>query len=99
MTGGTPTDLQSPFAPGSPFSASIAHLFGVTLWVCAVIGLGVTAAIVYSLAKFRARPGGKDPPQIEGNRRLEVTWTLVPLGIVAALFVISIDTMAASDPP
>lgn len=99
MPGAIATGPQSPFAPSSPFAAAIAHLFAVTVGVCAVIGLGVTAAIVYSLVAFRARPGADDPPQLTGNRKLEILWTVVPLGIVTGLFVMTLETMAQSDPP
>jgi cytochrome c oxidase subunit 2 len=96
---GIPAGITSPFEPASPFAGAIAHLFGVTLVVCAVIGVGVTAAIVYSLAVFRARPEGDEPPQRTGNTRLEVLWTVVPIAIVTALFFLSVETMARSDPP
>src|SRR5580658_408300 len=98
MGGGIPSGGQSVFAPSSPFAAPIAELFTQTLWVCAVIGFGVAAAIVYSLVAFRARPDGDEPPQGTGNRRLETLWTVVPAGIVAGLFVMTLNTMARSDP-
>ena len=98
MMGGVPAGIESHFAPSSPFAASIAHLFTITLVVCAVIGAGVTAAIAYSLVRFRARPDGDEPAQITGNHKIEVVWTLVPIAIVTWLFVLSIETMARSDP-
>ena len=98
MGEGIPTGVESPFAPSSPFAAAIAHIFGTTLWVCAVIGFIVTAATAYSLFRFRARPDGEEPPQTTGDRKLEILWTVVPLGIVVALFVLTLDAMASSDP-
>jgi cytochrome c oxidase subunit 2 len=97
--GGIPTVEQSPLAANSPFAGAIAHLFGVTLVVCAVIGGLVVAAIVYSLVKFRARRDGQEPPQHTGNTKLEIAWTVVAACIVAVLFVLTLDTMARSDPP
>ena len=98
MTWGLPVGSESPFSPSSPFAASIAHLFAITLVVCAVIGGGVAAAITYSLLRFRARPDGDEPPQVTGNHTLEIVWTLIPIAIVTWLFVMSIETMARSDP-
>jgi cytochrome c oxidase subunit 2 len=89
---------ESPFDPGSPFAASIAHLFGITLIVCAVIGVGVAGAIGYCLVAFRARGEG-EPSQATGNRTLEILWTAAPIAIVAGLFVMSVETMGRSDPP
>ena len=99
MTRGPPAGSESPFAPSSPFAASIANLFSITLVVCAVIGVGVTVPIAYSLLRFRARPDGDEPPQVNGNHKIEIVWTLIPIAIVAWLFVMSVDTMARSDPP
>ncbi|HTQ48230.1 MAG TPA: cytochrome c oxidase subunit II [Polyangiaceae bacterium] len=93
------TGSETPFAPVSPFAAAIAHAFDVTLVVCAVLGLAVAGAIGYSLVAFRARAGAADPPQIAGHRALEVVWTVVPLAIVTGLFVMTVATMAKSDPP
>jgi cytochrome c oxidase subunit 2 len=98
MPGGLPVGSESPFSPGSPFVASIAHLFQITLVVCAVIGIGVTLAIGYSLVAFRSRGGGVEPMQRTGNVTLEVIWTAVPIAIVLGLFVLSVETMARSDP-
>jgi cytochrome c oxidase subunit 2 len=98
MGGGLPRDHQSVFAPSSPFASPIADLFTQTLWLCAVIGLIVTAGIVYSLIVFRARPDGDEPPQVAENLKLEVVWTIVPIAIVTVLFVMTLNTMSRSDP-
>jgi cytochrome c oxidase subunit 2 len=94
----SPPAMGSPFEPNSPFASAIAHAFGVTLAICAVIGFGVTAAIAYALVAFRARSGDSEPRQVSGSRRLEVLWTVVPLAIVTGLFVLTVDAMAKSDP-
>jgi cytochrome c oxidase subunit 2 len=99
MPRGLALGSESIFSPVSPFAASIAHLFHVTLVVCAVIGIGVTAAIAYSLVAFRARGDGREPPQRNGNFKLEVFWTAVPIAIVTWLLAMSIDTMTRADPP
>src|SRR6185437_10610266 len=95
---GIPTGMGSPFEPSSPFAAAIASLFRVTLGVCAVVFVCVAGAIAYALVAFRARPGAGDPPQVAGHPGLEIAWTVVPLLIVAALFFLSVETMARSDP-
>lgn len=99
MARGLPVGSESPFSPSSPFAASIAHLFAVTLVVCAVIAAVVVGAIAYCLFAFRARQGGVEPAQVTGNRKLEVVWTAIPVAIVTWLFVLSLQTMSRSDPP
>jgi cytochrome c oxidase subunit 2 len=99
MGAGALAGPESPFAPSSPFAASIAHVFTITLIVCAVIGLFVAVALAYSLLVFRERPDGDEPPQVAGHGKLEVLWTVVPTGVVVGLFVLSLEAMAQSDPP
>lgn len=89
---------ESPFEPSSPFAAAITRLFDITLVVCAIIGIGVSAVIVYSLAACRARRGAPEPSQRAGNKRVEILWTAVPLAIVTWLFLLAVETMAKSDP-
>ena len=54
----------------------------------------VTTVILYSVWKFRMKPGEelKDGPPIHGNTRLEVVWTAIPaailLGLVSYSFVV-----------
>src|SRR5829696_44166 len=56
-----------------------------TLWdilviVSVPVFVLVVAAVLYSVWRFRMRPGQElqDGPPIHGNTRLEVIWTLVP---------------------
>ena len=46
----------------------------------------IISAMLYSVIVFRAKPGDtSDGPFIKGSTRLEVIWTVVPLGVVIAL--------------
>jgi cytochrome c oxidase subunit 2 len=90
---------SSPFDPHSPQAHAISTLFTQTLAVCAVIGLLVAVLVGVCIVRFRAgvRPGV--PPQTHGNTRLEIGWTIAPLLVVIALFVLTSGAMAESDPP
>lgn len=63
---------------------------GLLIWVLAfsVLIFGVVAgSLAYIALRFRAKPGQVgEPPQIHGNDRLEVVWTLIPLAIIFVLF-------------
>ena len=91
--------FSSPFDPHSPEAAAIASLFGQTLVVCAVIGVLVASLVTFCAVRFREGKRPAEPPQIHGNTRLEIGWTVVPLAIVVGLVVLSAGAMAASDPP
>jgi cytochrome c oxidase subunit 2 len=90
--------IPSTFNPASPQAAGISHLFIVTLVVCAVIFAVVVGLISYGLMRFRGREGERDPEQVAGNRKVEITWTVIPFLIVVLLFVMTVRTMSFSDP-
>jgi cytochrome c oxidase subunit 2 len=87
------------FQPFSPEAADIAHLFVIVLVICAVILAVVIGMIGYGLIFFRHKPGAADPPPHFGNRKLEITWTVIPILIVISLFVLTARGMHESDPP
>jgi cytochrome c oxidase subunit 2 len=43
--------------------------------------------------RFRGRPGDPDPPQVAGNRRIEIIWTSGAFVLVLVLFVGAVVTM------
>jgi cytochrome c oxidase subunit 2 len=51
----------------------------------------VTTFLVYSVWRFRARPGdeNRDGPPLHGNTMLEIIWTVVPTVIVVAFAIAS----------
>jgi cytochrome c oxidase subunit 2 len=64
-------------------------LYTSLMLVSALIMGVVVTFILYSVVKFRRRPGEEleDGPPIHGHTKLEVFWTLVPLAIVIAFAV------------
>jgi cytochrome c oxidase subunit 2 len=94
-----PGAFGTPFDAHSPETRAIAALFTDTLVVCALIFLVVTGLLSYCIVRFRARPGDAEPRQIEGHKRLEITWTVIPCLIVIGLFVLTSRAMALSDAP
>jgi len=88
-----PLTLLVPWFPteASRQAANIHTLYDVLLIACVPIFVIVLTVILYSVWKFRMRPGEeqKDGPPIHGNTRLEVVWTAVP-----ALLIVSLCTYA-----
>ena len=83
---------------------SVDTLYDVTLGVAIPIFVLVMTVAIYSVVRFRARPGDtRDGAPIHGSARLEVLWVAVPTLIVSALaaysWVVLDDLEArASDP-
>lgn len=77
-------------------------LYDITLIVAIPIFVLVMAVAIYSVVRFRARPGDtRDGAPIHGNARLEVVWVSIPLVIVIALAAyawIVLDNIEAREP-
>ena len=52
-----------------------------------LIFLGVEAALLYVIIKFRRKvlPAGYVPPQTHGNTRLEIAWTVIPFLVLVVI--------------
>lgn len=87
---------SSAFNPQSTFSHPIYHLFIVTLVLMAAILILVTGLITYIVIRYRGQ--NRVPIPNFGNRRLEIVWTVLPILLLAFLFVLTMNTMRASDP-
>jgi cytochrome c oxidase subunit 2 len=91
--------LTSPLAPMSPQAQTLADVFYLVLIISAVIFAVVIGLVLYIAVRYRSRPGSAEPPPNFGVRNLELVWTFVPVLIVAGLFVVTLRTMRAVDPP
>ncbi|HUA61439.1 MAG TPA: cytochrome c oxidase subunit II [Verrucomicrobiae bacterium] len=76
------------FAPASTPAKTIFGLSMFVLGVTALIFIVVSALLVYSIVKFRGRASdaGSEPAQVYGSTQIEVAWTVIPVLIVAVLF-------------
>jgi cytochrome c oxidase subunit 2 len=72
----------------------IRDLYTIVFLIAAVIFFIVEGLIIWTVLRYRRRPGDDTlPPQTHGNAIAEVVWTVVPTLIVAFLFVISWQTL------
>lgn len=83
-------------------SSKIDTLYDVLLLFSVPIFVLVMAIAIYSVVKFRARPGQTgDGPPIHGNTRLEIFWVTIPFLIVSGLAIygwIVLDDIEAKKP-
>jgi cytochrome c oxidase subunit 2 len=80
--------VPSIFSPSSTPADSIFHLSLFVLAVTGVIFVVVFSLLAYAAIKFRRRADddGREPPQIYGSNQVELAWTVIPVLIVAVLF-------------
>jgi cytochrome c oxidase subunit 2 len=76
------------FSPASPQANTIFGLSMFVLAVTALIFVVVAGLLVYCVVKFRGRTSdaGREPAQVYGSTQIELAWTVVPVLIVAVLF-------------
>jgi cytochrome c oxidase subunit II len=86
-------------APASPQAAAISNLFVGTLIFLSAILILVSFLVIYAVIRYRDRPGAPDPEQKFGSRKLEITWTVVPILSLVVLSGFMVRAMSASDPP
>jgi cytochrome c oxidase subunit 2 len=93
--------VSSPFNPVSPEAQAISNLFIFILVVAALILALVTFLVLFAAFRYRSRPGEAEgePRQIFGSRRLEISWTVAPALLLIIVFILTIRTMRAADPP
>jgi cytochrome c oxidase subunit 2 len=77
--------------PPADAIGTLALVVGV---IAALIFMGVEAALVYAIWRYRASRVAGEPGTVEGNRRLEIAWTAAPVLILAVVFVLTLSTMA-----
>ena len=70
----------------------------VVLWIC--LGILVLVAGLITVAFFRScrRDSGEEPPQIFGDHRIEILWTVIPFLLLVCVFYLTAKTMHVSDP-
>ncbi len=77
-----------------PPAEAIASLAGIVAAIAFVILIGVEGALAYAAWRFRASRAEGVPAQIYGHTRLEILWTVAPLGVLAVVFVLMLGTMS-----
>jgi cytochrome c oxidase subunit 2 len=83
-----------PPEPATRQGQQISDLYTIVFVIAAAIFFLVEGLIVWSVIRYRRRPGDTDlPPQTHGHNLAEVVWTVVPTIIVIFLFVISWQTL------
>jgi cytochrome c oxidase subunit 2 len=90
--------LDPVLSPASPQADALARLFVVTLFVCAVILAIVSALVLLCIVRFRRKEGDKEPKQIAGNEKLEISWTAASILILVGLFTLTVRAMRIADP-
>ena len=70
-----------PPGPETNSGSAINEIYWVVFAICAIVFVAVESALVLFVIRFRRRrdtPEEAEGPQIHGNTRLEIIWTIIP---------------------
>jgi len=73
--------------PASTFATQHDPLFMFIFWACTVLFVGLMGAMFYFVVKYARRPGKAQERSASHNTALELTWTILPLFLLAVIFV------------
>jgi len=86
--------------PASSISNHEASLYKIILTIALVVFVLVEGVLIWILIRDRKRANDDQPAvQIHSNMRLEVTWTVIPIFLVIALFIMTVQTVNAVAAP
>lgn len=84
-------DVDKPYSTTTPASTTaddIHGLYKLVFWLSLIVFVGVQFAIVYVSMRYRRKKSDlRRPPQIHGNKRLEIIWTIIPAVVLLVLLV------------
>jgi cytochrome c oxidase subunit II len=97
ITGG---EVQSANETFGDNAESVWGLFVPIFWLSIVVFVLVQGALIWAVIRYRYKEGDAPPPQLHGNTKVEVAWTIAPAVILAVILVPTIITIAdlASEP-
>ncbi|QJC50934.1 cytochrome c oxidase subunit II [Paenibacillus albicereus] len=71
--------------PQGPVAEAQFGLMKLSILIMVLVVIVVFALAFYVIVKFRRRPNDKIPVQVEGNHKLEIIWTVIPIVLLLIL--------------
>ena len=92
----SPDHPQSTFGAQGPGAAQLEDLFNLIFWAALFVFVIVGGGLAFTVLRYRQKPGDTSlPPQIHGNKRLEIAWTIAPILVLVVIAIPTIDAIFA----
>jgi len=72
------------------------NLFWFILVIATAIFVLVMSFFIYSIIRYRARPGAPEPVQRHGNSALEIAWTVIPTVVLLGVLATTLYTLLSA---
>ena len=84
---------NSTFNPNTEFNSAIDALWDKLLLLGTIVFIFTEVGLIYTIVRFRRRPGAGTPKQVHGNTALEIAWTAIPAVILIFVAVPTVRTI------
>lgn len=84
---------DSIFHQRTDFNRDVDLLFKILIYAGTAVFIFVEGILVWTLIKYRHRPGRPDPEHVHGNTTLEIAWTIIPLFILILIGIPTVKTI------
>jgi cytochrome c oxidase subunit 2 len=84
---------NSTFNPNTEFNSAIDALWDNLLLLGTIVFIFTEVGLIYTIVRFRRRPGAGTPKQVHGNTALEIAWTAIPAVILIFVAVPTVRTI------
>ena len=89
-----PNASQSALEPKGPYAEAGYDLFVPVFWVATAVFIIVEGLLLFFVIRYRHRKNDTAlPPQVHGNTKLEIGWTILPTLILAVVAVPTVATI------
>lgn len=87
-----PIDLGSFWLPkaSSTTAGDVDRAWDLVYWIDIVFFIGILAALVVFVYKYRRKKEGEKTSTVDHNTTLEIVWTAIPLALLALIFVVNL---------
>lgn len=87
---------NSIFTHHTDFNRDIDVLWRRLFFFSGIVFVGVEAALLYIVFRYRRREGGPEPKHTHGHTALEITWTAIPALILVFIAIPTVRTIFAT---
>lgn len=91
--GGCDPKTPSILDPKGPVALAESNLFWIIFGIATFIFVVVAGWLLFSIIKYRERPGMPDPRQTHGNTKIEIAWTIAPSIVLFVVLIFTISSM------
>src|SRR5882757_8070023 len=78
---------------------AVGNLFNLILVLGTIVFVLVEGLLLYTMWKYRAKPGQAEPEHTHGNTTLEIAWTIIPALILAWIAVPTVTSIFRTEAP